>query len=265
MVRQVERFYCYKVDRAQAFADAYAARLKNLVFATATSDNHGRGLAWAAQALGACCPICVPRECPISEIVRWSATIAGSGAYKPVMERCRADCARKGWTFFSDTSWPNYTEIPTDIMLVSAHIMREVGRQFADWDKIPYVAIQGGVGAAGIIAGLPVCDPAASIKVMVVSRESTSDPEIYQPEFSGRRRISNAELRADEPRAERCCRLDEGEQNVELGKSSTRPCQNGKRNRIDAIPGARGGPDHRPRRGQVRTRTDRRKISCARG
>lgn len=178
MIKEIERRLGETVDAERAFRGGYSDRLRDVVFATATSGNHGRGLAWAAQAVGARCIIYVPLECSPrrkAEMARRGAEIVETGViYNPAMDRCRADCARNGWTLFADTSWPDYTAIPTDIMLGYAHIMREIGRQTDDFASISHVVIQGGVGAfaAGLIAGLSTLDPAAATKVLIVEPRS---------------------------------------------------------------------------------------------
>jgi len=55
MIREIERQLGEKIDPAKAFRGGYRDRLRRLTFATATSGNHGRALAWACQAVGARC------------------------------------------------------------------------------------------------------------------------------------------------------------------------------------------------------------------
>jgi diaminopropionate ammonia-lyase len=174
MIRQLERELGQPIDPYKAFRGGYRDRIKRVTFATATSGNHGRALAWAAQAVGARCVIYAPTECSdrrIAEMERRGAEVVRTGViYNPAMDRCRADCARYGWTLFADTSWEDYVDIPTDIMLGYGHIVRELVGQVADWGKITHMMIQGGVGgfAAGLTAGLSLVDPEARITVMVV-------------------------------------------------------------------------------------------------
>jgi diaminopropionate ammonia-lyase len=174
MIRQLERMLGERLDPAKAFRGGYRDRVKGFVFATATSGNHGRGLAWATQLVGARCIIYAPLECSegrIAEMQRRGAEIVRTGVrYDPAMRRCREECAKNGWTVFADTSWEGYSEIPTDIMLGYGQIVRELAAQIEDWSAITHFVIQGGVGAfaAGLIAGLGAVDPEARITVMVV-------------------------------------------------------------------------------------------------
>jgi diaminopropionate ammonia-lyase len=174
MVRHIERLAGKPIDPAAALRGEYKALLKDEVFATATSGNHGRALAWVSRCVGARCVIYAPRECSkgrIAEMAKHGAEILRTGRYyNPSMARCRADCAEAGWTIFADTSWEGYSEIPTDIMLGYAHIMRELVSQVRDWSPITHIVIQGGVGAfaAGLLTGLSQIDPAGRIEVIVV-------------------------------------------------------------------------------------------------
>jgi diaminopropionate ammonia-lyase len=178
MIRQLERELGEPIDPHKAFRGGYRDRVGHLTFATATSGNHGRALAWVTQAVGARCVIYAPTECSagrIAEMERRGAEVIRTGViYNPAMDRCRADCARNGWTLFADTSWDDYVDIPTDIMLGYGHIVRELLGQIDDWAKITHVMIQGGVGgfAAGLTAGLGLVDPDARITVMVVEPRS---------------------------------------------------------------------------------------------
>jgi diaminopropionate ammonia-lyase len=174
MIRQLERMLGEPIDPQRAFRGGYRERVKDLVFATATSGNHGRALAWASQLVGARCIIYAPVECSegrIAEMARRGAEIVRTGLnYDPAMRRCREDCARQGWTIFADTSWEGYSEIPTDIMVGYGQIVRELAAQVPDWSAITQFVIQGGVGAfaGGLIAGLGAVDPEARITVIVV-------------------------------------------------------------------------------------------------
>ena len=174
MIRQLERMLGEPVDAERAFRGGYRDRVRDFVFTTATSGNHGRGLAWASQLVGARCVIFAPSECSegrIAAMQRRGAEIVRTGVnYDPAMRRCREAAASNGWTVFADTSWEGYSEIPTDIMLGYGQIVRELARQVEDWSAITHLVIQGGVGAfaGGLIAGLGAVDPAARITVMVV-------------------------------------------------------------------------------------------------
>jgi diaminopropionate ammonia-lyase len=174
MIRHIERLSGARVDAAKALRGGYAKLMREQVFATATSGNHGRALAWVSQCVGARCIIYAPSECSegrIEAMSKFGAEIVRTGLlYNPAMNLCRKDCRENGWTLFADTSWDDYQEIPMDIMLGYAHIVRELMTQFDDWPSITHIVIQGGVGAfaAGLLAGLSAVDPDARIQAIVV-------------------------------------------------------------------------------------------------
>lgn len=210
MIRQLERVLGKRIDPHKAFRGGYRNEIGDLVFATATSGNHGRALAWVSQAVGARCIIYAPSECSegrIAEMQRRGAEIVRTGViYNPAMQICRKDCTRNGWTLFADTSWEDYVDIPNDIMIGYAHIMRELSAQVEDWSQITHIVIQGGVGAfaAGLLAGLSLVDPEARIKVMIVeprdiaalqvSARQGQPTEIQIERMSAMVGISNAEI-----------------------------------------------------------------------
>ena len=174
MLRQLERMLGQPIDPQRAFRRGYEKQLRGCVFATASSGNHGRALAWVAGLVGARCVIYAPEEMSddrIAAIEGFGATVTRTGLrYNAAMTLCRSDSMRHGWTLFSDTSWPDYRDIPNDIMLGYAHIIAEVATQIEDWSKVTHIVIQGGVGAfaAGLLTGLASVDREAQICPIVV-------------------------------------------------------------------------------------------------
>jgi diaminopropionate ammonia-lyase len=174
MARYIERMFGEQLDPDKTLRGGYAGHLRHKIFATASSGNHGRALAWASRCVGAQCIIYAPAECSeerIKAIERFGAKVVRTGVlYNAAMEQCRRDCDKNGWALFADTSWEDYQEIPTDIMLGYAHIIREIAAQFEDWSAITHIVIQGGVGAfaAGLLTGLAIVDPSARIHAIVV-------------------------------------------------------------------------------------------------
>lgn len=128
-------------------------RLGEMVFASATDGNHGRGLAWAANKLGYKCMIYVhsgtsrPR---IEAIEHFGATVKViKGNYDNAVRQCNEDAKKNGWQVVSDTSWDGYTEIPTWIMQGYNTILLETQEQFASQGitKPTHIFVQAGVGA----------------------------------------------------------------------------------------------------------------------
>ena len=125
----------------------------DIVFASATDGNHGRGIAWASQQLGYKCVIYVHNETSlprIEAIRKYGAKVeVVDGNYDDAVRKIAEDAAKNGWDIISDTSWDGYTEVPTWIMQGYTTIMLEVQEQFAGMgiSRPTHVFVQAGVGA----------------------------------------------------------------------------------------------------------------------
>ena len=128
-------------------------KVGDITFASATDGNHGRGIAWAAKKLGFKCVIYVHSETSarrIDAIKSNDATVVVvDGNYDDAVRQVAIDAEANGWTVVSDTSWDNYTEIPTWIMQGYLTLFSEAQEQFAGVGivKPTHVFIQAGVGA----------------------------------------------------------------------------------------------------------------------
>jgi diaminopropionate ammonia-lyase len=134
-------------------SDAVKAKVGPITFASATDGNHGRGIAWAAQKLGFKCVIYVHSETSarrIDAIKSNGATVVViDGNYDDAVRQVAVDAAKNGWTIISDTSWDNYTQIPTWIMQGYLTMLAEAQEQFSGQGlvKPTHVFVQAGVGA----------------------------------------------------------------------------------------------------------------------
>jgi diaminopropionate ammonia-lyase len=134
-------------------SDEVKAKVGPIIFASATDGNHGRGIAWAAQKLGFKCVIYVHSETTsrrIDAIKSNGATVVVvDGNYDDAVRQVALDAAKNGWTIISDTSWDNYTEIPTWIMQGYLTMLVEAQEQFSGQGivKPTHVFVQAGVGA----------------------------------------------------------------------------------------------------------------------
>lgn len=128
-------------------------KLGNLVLASATDGNHGRGLAWVCEQLGYECHIYVHSETSqprIDAIKRYGASVTVcKGNYDDAVRQVVVDAEKNGWEVVSDTSWDGYTEIPTWIMEGYGTILLEAQEQFMGVGiaKPTHVFVQAGVGA----------------------------------------------------------------------------------------------------------------------
>ena len=157
-------------------AEKTRERLGNLVFATATDGNHGRGLAWTANRLGYSSVVFLPKGSS-GERVR---NIANNGAQTFVTDRNYDDtvrlmigeASRNGWQIVQDTSWEGYGEVPRWIMQGYTTIASEFLSQAAE-EGIPaptHLFLQAGVGsfAAAMAAFFRAAFPSAPPRVIVV-------------------------------------------------------------------------------------------------
>jgi len=128
-------------------------KLGELIFASATDGNHGRGVAWAAQRLGHKSVIYVHSETSqrrIESIRACGATVEViKGNYDDAVRQIVVDAKKNGWEVISDTSWEGYTQVPTWIMQGYMTMMVEAQEQFSGQgiEKPTHVFVQAGVGA----------------------------------------------------------------------------------------------------------------------
>jgi diaminopropionate ammonia-lyase len=127
--------------------------------AAATDGNHGRGVARMAALLGLGCTVYVPEgtaAARVGDIESEGATVVVvDGSYDDAILRSAQD-ADATTLVISDTSWPGYTETPTDVIHGYATMFREVDAALADRGaaRPSHLFLQAGVGsfaAAGLL------------------------------------------------------------------------------------------------------------------
>ena len=104
----------------QLTTPAARGELKDVVFASATGGNHGRGLAWMAQQLGCRCVVYLPAGSTPSRV----ANLENHDAEVTVTDVNYDDSVRliserandNDWLLVQDTAWEGYEEIPRAIM-----------------------------------------------------------------------------------------------------------------------------------------------------
>jgi diaminopropionate ammonia-lyase len=116
----------------------------------ATDGNHGRSVAWAAQMFGCDCVIYLHEGVSMgreSEIAAYGARIQRvTGSYAE-------GAGENGWFVVSDTSWPDYEEVPAWVMQGYMVMADEIAGQWPGAGEAPsHLFIQGGVG--GLAAGV---------------------------------------------------------------------------------------------------------------
>ncbi len=117
-----------------------------MTFCTATDGNHGRGVAWTARKLGQPAVIYMPSGTVPARIENirheGAEVVVTDGNYDDAVTRCSEDAAANGWQIISDTSWPDYEEIPRWIMAGYLTLFREIRT-----GRFDLVLVPGGVGA----------------------------------------------------------------------------------------------------------------------
>lgn len=168
-------------------------KVGDITFASATDGNHGRGVAWAAQQLGFKSVIYVHKDTSQRRIdaiaSNGAEVVVIDGNYDDAVRQVSADSEKNGWAVISDTSWDDYTEIPTWIMQGYMTLYSEAQEQFASVGiaKPTHVFIQAGVGAlAASIIGFyhslfgeeaPVCVIVEPDKAACIYESALADEE----------------------------------------------------------------------------------------
>ena len=145
------------LDFRQLTSAAARGELKDVVFASATAGNHGRGLAWMAQQLGCRCVVYLPTGSTPSRVANLEAHEAEVTVtdvnYDDSVRLITKRANDNGWLLVQDTAWDDYEEIPRAIMQGYLTMVSEAFEQLQG--QMPtHVLIQLGVGSlAGAVQG----------------------------------------------------------------------------------------------------------------
>ncbi|MDJ0978129.1 MAG: diaminopropionate ammonia-lyase [Erythrobacter sp.] len=160
LLRELPKRVGDAVTQEQLNSGDFADECSGITIATATDGNHGRSVAWGAKRRGCPCQIYVHEG--VSEGRREALRSFGAkvivveGNYDDSVHRAKADAAASGWFVVSDTSYPGYTQPPTDVMRGYTVMTGEVVDQLGSGPVPTHVFVQGGVGglAAAVLAHL---------------------------------------------------------------------------------------------------------------
>jgi diaminopropionate ammonia-lyase len=144
-----------------------------------TDGNHGRSLAWAAQAFGTPCRIYVPKAVSQARralIAQFGAEIIEvNGNYEDALAQASDAAQRNNWTLIQDTSFVGYEEHCRRIMHGYTLLSEEARQQFPPAQIPTHVFVQVGCGglAAAVVADMAVAYGKNRPKfIMVQSREA---------------------------------------------------------------------------------------------
>lgn len=135
------------------FAGEARRKLGDLVFATATDGNHGRGIAWSATRLGFKSVIYVHKNTSSARIeaIRKNGAeiVVVDGTYDDAVRQVSIDAQQHGWQIISDTSWEGYEDIPRWVMQGYTTLVAEAQEQLAGQglSRPTHFFVQAGVGA----------------------------------------------------------------------------------------------------------------------
>ena len=117
---------------------------------TATDGNHGRSVAWGAKRFGCQCVIYMHDQVSRgrqNEIELLGACVHRvKGNYDDSVHAAAVDAKAQNWLIVSDTSWPEYLEIPRSVMAGYTVMTQEVMSQWPLQAPPTHVFIQGGCG-----------------------------------------------------------------------------------------------------------------------
>jgi diaminopropionate ammonia-lyase len=139
-------------------SDKVRKSIGEVVFATTTDGNHGRGVAWTARQLKQKAVVYMPKgssEERLAAIRREGAQAAIVDMnYDEAVRMTAAEAKKNGWLVVQDTAWPGYEKIPLWIMQGYGSLMLEAMQQL---HEVPptHIFIQAGVGSlAGTVQGM---------------------------------------------------------------------------------------------------------------
>jgi diaminopropionate ammonia-lyase len=153
-------------------AGIFAEATRKITVTAATGGNHGRAVAWAASRFHCQCAIYVHETVSAhrqAAIAAYGARVRRvPGTYDDAVRACARDAAAQDRVVVSDTSWPEYTEVPRDITQGYRLMTDEAADQ---WTGAPptHVFIQAGVGsaAAAVAVQIRVCWPDRTPRLIV--------------------------------------------------------------------------------------------------
>ncbi|GHU25836.1 PLP-dependent lyase/thiolase [Betaproteobacteria bacterium] len=139
-------------------SDKVRNSIGEVVFATTTDGNHGRGVAWTARQLKQKAVVYMPRGSSEERL----AAIRREGAqasivdmnYDEAVRMSATEAEKNGWLVVQDTAWTGYEKIPLWIMQGYGSLMLEAMQQL---HEVPptHIFIQAGVGSlAGMVQGM---------------------------------------------------------------------------------------------------------------
>lgn len=139
-------------------SNRWKKEINEIILATATDGNHGRGVAWTAKQLGLEAKVYMPfgsTENRLNHIKDLGAEAYITDMnYDDTVRYVVEQAKKNNWTVIQDTAWEGYEEVPKWIMQGYSTLAKEVIDQIGD-DIPTHVFLQAGVGAfASVITSI---------------------------------------------------------------------------------------------------------------
>ena len=157
----------------------YQERIKQMVFATTTDGNHGKGVSWAAGILGCKAYVYMPAG---TVEVRAQAIRDAGNAEVTITDMRYDDCVawtaetarNNGWYLIQDTAWKGYEEIPRWIMQGYMTLYHEALQQMKNmgFEQPSHIFLQTGVGSMAAAVAAAAVSAAPELPVI-----ATVDPD----------------------------------------------------------------------------------------
>ncbi len=166
----------------------HSKRISHLTFVTATDGNHGRAVAWVANKFDCKAVVFMPKGTSKPRL----RAIQDLGAkasildcnYDEAVDFAEQEAKKNNWTLIQDTSFPEYEEIPENIMQGYFTLLTEVMAQGENMD-FTHVFVQAGVGSLSGAVLAHLCNIFGKSKPIFILVEAAGAPCFYKSMEAG--------------------------------------------------------------------------------
>lgn len=144
------------VSRETISPEQLGQTLEGQTYVCASAGNHGLSVAAGARVFGAKAVIYLSETVPESFAARlrdYGAEVVRAGDnYEASMSAAAAKADESDWILLSDSSWPGYTELPTQVMEGYLVVPAETCQQLSNHEPPTHIFLQAGVGGIAAAA-----------------------------------------------------------------------------------------------------------------
>ncbi len=169
-------------------SDAVRNKIGDVVFATTTDGNHGRGVAWTARQLKQKAVVYMPAGSSPERLKAIRAEGAEASIvdmnYDEAVRMTAEQAVKHDWQVVQDTAWEGYEKIPLWIMQGYGTLMLESFQQLNEVAPT-HIFIQAGVGSlAGAVQGY-VAETYGADRPKVIVAEARAADCLYRSAITG--------------------------------------------------------------------------------